>query len=96
MRLLPLIFVVLLGCPPPRVTDKAATDVELERAVLWEFRNDRKFSDVRIRCRDRIVVLTGAVVTPADADEAVVRAKKAAHEQDYDAQVKSELEVRAK
>lgn len=96
MRLLPLVFLVLAGCPPPRPSDKAATDVELERAVLWEFRNERKFDDVRIRCRDRIVVLTGTVITLADRDEALARAQKAAHEQDYDAKVRAELEIRAK
>jgi osmotically-inducible protein OsmY len=91
-----LAVLLFAGCTTPRSSDRAASDVEIERAVLWEFRRDRKFQDVRIRCRDRVVVLAGAVATPADRDEAVERARKAAHAQDYGAQVRDELEIRAK
>lgn len=94
-RLWPLLL-ILFACRPTRPSDAAAADVEIERAVLWEFRNERRFDDVRVSCRDRRVTLRGRVATRADAEEARARARRAARHEDRDAEVRSELDVREK
>jgi hypothetical protein len=97
MRVLPIALALLAGCvPPPRKSDLAASDVEIERAILWEFRNDRKFDGITVDCRDRVATLRGIVTSKSIAAEALERARKAAHAEDYDARVLSDLEVREK
>lgn len=82
-------IVFSLGCGPTRPSDLAAKDVEVERAILWEFRNDSRFDGVRVRCVEGVATLGGWVATRADGEEAIRRAQEAS-----DARIVSELEIR--
>ena len=79
----------LAACGPKRPAEVAARDVEIERAVLWEFRNDRRFDDIRISCREGVVTLSGRVDSREIGEEALERARTAS-----DAKVVSALEIR--
>lgn len=90
---LPSIFgvlaVLLWSCGPKKPTEIAAHDVEIERAVLWEFRNDRRFDDIQVSCREGVVTLRGRVDSREIGEEALERAREAS-----DAKVVSALEIR--
>ena len=82
------------GCASPEPAEVAALDMEIERAILWDFRNETRFDSVEVTCRRAIVVLRGTVATEEDAREALERAEKAAQSWDSDAEVVSELRDR--
>lgn len=91
-----LLLLLIASCSPKplRPPEAAALDVEIERAILWEFRGDARFASIRIACHDRVAVLRGSVATRPIAEEALRRARKAAQDHDGDAEVRSELEIR--
>lgn len=89
MRRLLLLAILLAACGPKKPAEIAAQDVEIERAVLWEFRNDRRFDDIQVSCREGVVTLRGRVDSRQIGEEALVRARKASDEK-----VVSALEIR--
>jgi hypothetical protein len=84
------VLVFLIGCTT-RPAEKAATDMEVERAVLWEFRTDPRFDQIQPQCRNGVVTLRGIVPTRLAGEEALERARKV-----VDNRVLSELEIREK
>lgn len=91
MKTLPAIalFLLVLACGPKKPAEIAAQDVEIERAVLWEFRNDRRFDDIQVSCREGVVTLRGRVDSREIGEEALERAREASDER-----VVSALEIR--
>ncbi len=94
----PVIALLLLlfpaACAAPEPAEIAAVDMEIERAILWVFRNDARFDAVEVTCRKGVAVLQGTVPAGADAGEALERARNAARKWDSDAEVVSELHVK--
>jgi osmotically-inducible protein OsmY len=71
--LLALILAGLPGCAAPTAPQRAATDQEIARDVLWRFHQDSagRFRDVQVTCENRIITLEGRVTDPQTAAEAV-------------------------
>ncbi|GEM_PF-2214492 len=89
-------LLVALSCGrASRPSDAVAVDVEIERAILWELRDDARFKEIQVRCQDRVAWLRGTVSTAAVANEALSRARKAARAQAYGAEVRSEIRSRS-
>ena len=79
-----LLFLILSlflpGCAPSTPAGRTADDQDLTRDLLWEFRKDPRFSDIRVTCYDRTVTLEGIVGDRASQDEALLLAtRKAPH-----------------
>ncbi len=89
-----LCLLSVLGCASPGPAEIAALDMEIERAILWDFRNEARFDSIEVTCRKCVVVLQGTVSTMKDAQEALERAEKAAQSWDSDAEVVSKLRDR--
>lgn len=71
-RTLPLVLILALaGCGPSTPGAREADDRDLERDILWEFRENPKLSGIRVKCQDRAVTLEGSVPDAASRDEAV-------------------------
>ena len=85
--------VLLFACAGMEPSEIAAVDMEIERAILWDFRNETRFDRVEVTCRKQVVILQGTIASMKDAHEAIERALKAAQEWDSDAEVVSELRV---
>ncbi|MDP6957991.1 MAG: BON domain-containing protein [Planctomycetota bacterium] len=92
----PFLFLLLLllsACSSTEPAEKAAMDMEIERAILWDFRKESRFDRVEVTCRDGVVLLQGIVPTMKDKAETVKRAQKAANKWDSGTDVVSELTV---
>ena len=59
------------ACSPSTPATRTADDQDLTRDLLWEFRKDPRFADVRVTCYDRTVTLAGTVSDRAAQDEAL-------------------------
>ena len=88
-----LLFLFLSACSSVDPAEKAAMDMEIERAILWDFRKESRFDRVEVTCRDGVVLLQGMVPTTKDREETVKRAQKAAHKWDSGTEIVSELTV---
>ena len=62
---------LLSACAPSTPAARTADDQDLTRDLLWEFRKDPRFSDVRVTCYDRTITLEGTVPDRAAQDEAL-------------------------
>lgn len=88
------VLLFLLGCSSLDPSERAALDMEIERAVLWDFRTESRFDRVEVTCRDGVVLLEGTVPDAKDVAETVKRARKSANEWDSGTEVVSELKVK--
>jgi osmotically-inducible protein OsmY len=89
--------VVLLGlwllspcCSSTSSAERVGIDQEISRNILWRFHGDARFSNVRVLCEDRVIVLEGRVDDPGAAAEAV----QIARSESRGGKVESRLEVR--
>ena len=70
--LLSLSLGLFLGaCGPSTPGARTADDQDVTRDLLWEFRKDPRFTDVRVTCYDRTITLAGTVSDRAAQDEAL-------------------------
>ncbi len=82
----------LPGCSARSASERAGTDQEIVRNILWRFHQDasNRFRDVRVTCEDRVITLEGRVGdTQAAAD-----ALQIARNESRGGKVDSRLEVR--
>jgi hypothetical protein len=52
---------LLPACAPKTEFQKAGTDQEIARDILWEMRNDPRLREVRVTCVHETVTLEGRV-----------------------------------
>ena len=60
---------LISSCAPSTPATRTADDQDVTRDLLWEFRKDPRFSDVRVTCYDRTITLEGTVSDRAAQDE---------------------------
>jgi hypothetical protein len=70
---------LISACAPSTPAGRTADDQDLTRDLLWEFRKDPRFADVRVTCYDRTITLAGTVADRAAQDEALRLATQKAH-----------------
>jgi osmotically-inducible protein OsmY len=89
--LLALAF-LLPACAPLTPSQRAGSDQEITRDILWAYQRDKKdrFRDVRVSCVDQEVLVDGRV---SDA-EALTDALELARAYARSARVRTTLEVR--
>ena len=59
------------ACGPSTPGARIADDQDVTRDLLWEFRKDPRFTEVRVTCYDRTITLEGTVPDRAAQDEAL-------------------------
>ena len=60
--LLSFFLCLFLGaCGPSTPGTRTADDQDVTRDLLWEFRKDPRFTEVRVTCYDRTITLEGTV-----------------------------------
>ncbi len=89
-----VLLLLAAACASPEPEEIAAVDMEIERAILWKYRNESRFDAVEVSCHNGVAVLQGVVSTRKDALEAVDWAREAAQEWDSGAEIVSEIRVR--
>jgi len=88
--LLGLLVAVGPGCGPKTTAERAGQDQEISRDILWRYRTDVRFKDIRVLCEDRLVTLEGRVPDSKSAADAIQIALACAR----GGKVDSQLEVR--
>lgn len=91
--LLSLALVLLVpACAPMTPTERAGSDQEIARDILWAYHNDPqdRFKDARVHCFEHEVVLEGRVNDAQTALDAL----EIANDRARGAKVRSTLEVR--
>lgn len=87
--LLLLAVQMTLGCAPLTSSESAGVDQEITRNILWRYRNDDRFSEIRVICENHVIVLEGRV-----SDEQAARdALQVAQDQARGGSVISNLQV---
>jgi hypothetical protein len=68
-----LLLLVALGpaCGPATPAEQAGVDQEITRNIMWRYHNDIRFSDVRVMCESREVVIEGRVQDARSAQDAL-------------------------
>ena len=61
------------GCAAQTTAERAGTDQEIARDILWRYKQDNagRFREVRVLCEDRVVTLEGRVANARDATDAI-------------------------
>lgn len=88
--LLAALAVVGPGCGAKTTAERAGQDQEIARDILWRYRSDIRFKDIRVLCEDRLVTLEGRVPDSKSAADAIQIALSCAR----GGKVDSQLEVR--
>lgn len=68
---LSLFLFLFSACAPSTPAARTADDQDITRDLLWEFRKDPRFADVRVTCYDRTITLEGTIPDRAAQDEAL-------------------------
>lgn len=82
------------GCASKTSAERAGTDQEIARDILWRYKQDNvgRFREVRVLCEDRVVTLEGRVANAKDAADAIQIAMSMCR----GGKVDSRLDVRAR
>lgn len=61
------------GCASKTSAERAGTDQEIARDILWRYKQDNvgRFREVRVLCEDKVVTLEGRVANAKDAADAI-------------------------
>jgi len=89
---LALALLLIPGCGSKSPSQRAGTDQEIARNILWRFHQDpgKRFQDVRVTCEDLQITLEGRVADAKAAGDAV----QIALNESRGSKVDSRLEVR--
>jgi hypothetical protein len=68
-----LSLLLLLGpaCASRTSSEEAGIDQEITRNILWRYRQDTRFADIRVRCEGREILIEGRVGDPKSASDAL-------------------------
>lgn len=59
------------ACASQTTAERAGSDQEISRNILWRFRKEARFAEIRVVCEDRVITLEGRVTDPKTAADAI-------------------------
>lgn len=66
---------LLPSCAPKTTIQKAGSDQEIATEILWEYRKDPRFAEIRVSCVEKLITLEGRVPDQAALDTALAIAR---------------------